>query len=205
MDVVDFELSAHNVCDCLRHFHVDADNLAVRHKLIRLKLRVGGNNQRTVVTLDIRRGLIRAGALGVVTDVVGNDLIERTVFPQRFQSRIDLVNQFGIALCGADCIILLDELLVQNFQPRRIFDKCLGRLFVNDNTVQLAGFQRLNRVRALLEAFDGSAGFLLLGGDDIAGGADLYADLGSIQISGTFHLGRIFLFCTCGRARTGIL
>ena len=120
---------------------------------------------------------------------MADDLVQCAVLFQLGQSIVQLLSQFIVALLVGNGIFFLCKGIVQNFQGIVLCHKCLCRLAVDDNSIQLALLQSLYGICTLIIRFYG--GIFYIAGIDIAGGSQLCTDLLAFQIICTeYSVGR---------------
>ena len=114
-------------------------------------------------------------------DILLNDRIDGAIFLEFLDRSIYLLKQLGVILGNRSRILLICVRGVQNLQALVCSDVVLGRLVVDDNTVNLAVNQRRNSERAVVKLLDKLLA-VVVGAVQVARGTRLYADVLAFQI-----------------------
>ena len=122
-------------------------------------------------------------------DILGYQLIERAVFLDFFETIVDFVQGFRVALLHSDGILLGRCIILHQFQGIRILGyKVFCRILVNDNGIDTTIVQSYHCIRALLEALHiglavrDNLVIFARRTQQVTGRALLYADFFAIQV-----------------------
>ena len=124
-----------------------------------------------------------------LTDVVRNNIIERSVFFQLCESSVDSFCQLGFVLGNCDGVLFKSKILVKDLKTFIRLDKFLCRLVIDDYTVNFALHQCHDSLCAFGETFDLCSRFVSLKicHVDVAGGSHLNADRRTFKIIYRLH------------------